>query len=417
MRAEIICVGTELLLGDIANTNAQEIGALLATIGVDCQVHTVVGDNEERIARAISDALDRADAVVITGGLGPTQDDVTREAIARATSQELIRDPALEDRQRAIFARMNRPMAQINLRQADRPLHSIVIEQRIGTAPGLIVEHSGRAIYAIPGVPAEMREMMERAVLPDLAKRSGEASATVSRVVRTAGMSESAIAEKLAPLWSSLEGGGVTLAYLAGGGEVRIRLTAKAPSENDAEQLLEPVAHEVSDLLGAFVISDAGQTLEESLGALLRDRKLSIAFGESVTAGLAAARMTRVAGSSEYVKGSIVAYTAESKTALLGVDPIVIKESGIVSEDVARAMAQGARERFEASIGVGLTGAAGPADHGGKPRGTVCIGIDGPHGVVSRELRLPGERETVRTMAATIALNITRLYLLDALHG
>ncbi|GAC1411482.1 MAG: competence/damage-inducible protein A [Actinomycetota bacterium] len=415
MRAEIVCVGTELLLGDIANTNAQEIGAMLAGIGVDCMVHTVVGDNEERIARAITDGLARADAVVVTGGLGPTQDDVTREAIALATSQALIRDAVLEQRQREIFSRMNRPMAEINLRQADRPERARVIEQKIGTAPGLIVEHQGAAIYAVPGVPTEMREMMTRAVLPDLAQRSGVTAATISRVVRTAGMAESAIAETLAPLWDSLKGQDVTLAYLAGGGEVRIRLTAKASTRQQAEAKLDPVENIVRDLLHAFVIGSASETLEQALGSLLKQRGLTIACAESLTGGLVAARLTRVPGASVYVLGSIVAYTADAKARLLGIEPSMIEHEGVVSEAVARAMATGARRAFGASVGLGLTGVAGPEEHGGKSRGTVCFGIDGPHGVVSKEMRLPGDRETVRSIATTAGLNFVRLYTLEAL--
>lgn len=415
MKAEIIAIGTELLLGDIANTNAQEIGAMLASIGIDCLVHTVVGDNEERIARAVTDALARADAVVITGGLGPTQDDVTREAIARATGQQIVRDPELEDRQRAIFERMRRPMAAINLRQADRPERSTVIEQQIGTAPGLIVEHGAGVVYAIPGVPVEMREMMQRAVLPDLARRSGVTAATISRIVRTAGMAESAIAETLEPLWRSLEGGDTTLAYLAGGGEVRIRLTAKGSSQQGAAAKLDPVEIAVRELLAAFVIGGSGDTLEGVLGALLIERGLTIAVAESLTGGLAAARLTRVPGASAFLLGSIVAYTAEAKTSLLGVDADLIERAGVVSEDVARAMAAGAKKRFGADVALALTGVAGPEAHGGKARGTVCLAVDGPSGTISREVRLPGERETVRAIAVTSGLNLVRLSLLDAL--
>jgi nicotinamide-nucleotide amidase len=226
MRAEVVAVGTELLLGDIANTNAQTIGQELARIGLDCLVHTAVGDNIERIAEAIAGALARADAVVITGGIGPTQDDVTREAIALATDDHLITDPTLRADLEAKFAHLGRPMATINLRQAERPERARSIPNPIGTAPGVLAEHDGKPIYALPGVPHEMIAMLHASVLPDLALRAGSASSIVSRVVRVAGMTESGVAEALGPTWQRLGPGDATIAFLAGGGVVRVRLTA-----------------------------------------------------------------------------------------------------------------------------------------------------------------------------------------------
>ncbi len=413
MRAEVVCVGTELLLGDIANTNAQEIGAMLAGIGVDCMIHTSVGDNEERIARAIGDALGRAGAVVVTGGLGPTQDDVTREAIAALTGRPLIRDPGLETALRAMFERLGRPMAAINLRQADRPEGSIPIDARIGTAPGLIVPHAGGVIYAIPGVPAEMREMMTRAVLPDLARRGGPPAAVVSRVVRIAGIAESAIAEALAGLWSSLEGSPVTMAYLAGGGEVRVRLTAKAATAAEAAGMMEPVEQTIRAALGPAVVGSGEETLEVAVGALLRATGATLAIAESLTGGLACSRMTRLPGSSDYFAGGVVTYSTESKTSLLGVDAALISTEGVVSEPVAAAMAFGVRARFAASIGLAYTGVAGPGAQDAVPAGTVCLAVDGPGGMATRSVRLPGGRETVRTLAAAAGLNMLRLSLLE----
>src|ERR671925_2053831 len=227
MRAEVVAVGTELLLGDIANTNAQAIGQELARIGVDCLVHTAVGDNQARIAEAIREALDRADAVIVTGGLGPTQDDITREALAGVAGVRLVRRPELEAWLRERFARMGvARMAEMNLRQADVPEGARYIDNPRGSAPGLIVEVGGRPMYAVPGVPREMEGMLERVVLPDLAARAGEGRAIVSRVLRTAGVGESRLAEGLTPLWEAAGGGQVTLAYLASAGEVRVRLTA-----------------------------------------------------------------------------------------------------------------------------------------------------------------------------------------------
>ncbi|TMK23035.1 MAG: CinA family nicotinamide mononucleotide deamidase-related protein [Actinobacteria bacterium] len=272
MRAEVIAVGTELLLGDIPNTNAQTIGRELARIGVDCHVHTAVGDNVERIAEAISAALARADAAIITGGLGPTQDDVTREAIALATGDRLVVDPALVVELEAKFARFGRPMAQINLRQTERPERARSVANPLGTAPGVIAEHDGGVIYAIPGVPSEMIAMLQASVLPDLARRAGATSSIVTRETRVGGMTESAVAEALGPMWERLGPGDVTIAFLAGKGEVRVRLTAKARSEAAASSRLDEVEGEVRAVIGPAVVGGGEETAELVIGRLLDER-------------------------------------------------------------------------------------------------------------------------------------------------
>jgi nicotinamide-nucleotide amidase len=413
MRAEVVAVGTELLLGDIVNTNAAHIGQALATIGIDCYLHTTVGDNEDRIADAIAAALERADAVVITGGLGPTQDDVTREAIARVADVELVRDPMIEEGLRARFEELGRAMPEMNLRQADVPAGGHIIEQTWGTAPGLIVEHKGRVIYAIPGVPAEMEDMLARAVLPDLARRSGQPSQIVSRIVRVAGMSESSIAESLRDTWDVL-GGATTMAFLAGGGEVRVRLTAKADDPARAEDLVAAAEASVRAALGAAVVGVDGETLETVIGELLLARGWTLGCAESLTGGGLGSRIASVPGASEYFRGSIVSYATEVKEDLLEVHGWVLEEHGPVSAPVARAMAGGARDKLKADVAVAITGVAGPAEQG-RPIGTVVLAVTGPLGEAAREVRLPGDRNTVRTLAASAALNLVRLYLLEAL--
>lgn len=415
MRAEVVCVGTELLLGDIANTNAQAIGRELARIGIDCHVHTSVGDNEERIAEAIASALARADAVVLTGGLGPTQDDVTREAIARATGQRLVLDEALAETVRRKFARMRRGMPEANLRQAERPENAVPLENAVGTAPGLLVEQGGKVIYAVPGVPAEMEEMLARAVLPDLARRAGGTWAIVSRVVRACGMAESAVAEAVAPIWSRLGGSGVTMAFLTGSGEVRVRLAVKASSESAGAALLDEAERDVRSVLGSAVVGVDGDTLEVVIGRLLSERRWTLACGESMTGGMLSARITDVPGASAYFRGCVVSYASEAKEAALGVDPAALRESGPVSVEVARQMAAGARRLLGADVGLAISGVAGPAPHGGARVGSVVLAVSGPLGEAGREVRLPGGRATVRQMAATAALNLLRLYLQEAL--
>jgi len=414
MRAEVVAVGTELLLGDIANTNAAHIGRALATVGVDCFIHTAVGDNTERIAEAIGTALARADAVIVTGGLGPTQDDVTREAIARLTGRPLRRDPAIVEHLRARFAELGREMAETNLRQADVPDGASVIEQTFGTAPGLIVPHGDGVIYALPGVPAEMEEMLARAVLPDMLGRSGEPATILSRVVRVAGMSESAVAERLSPTWDML-GGDVTMAFLAGGGEVRIRLTAKAPDGARVHELLDAGEAAVRQALGPSVVGTDADTLEVVIGKLLLARGWTLACAESLTGGALAGRIVSVAGSSEYFRGSIVAYATELKASLLGVPRAVLDEHGPVSAECARAMAAGARSRLGADVGLAVTGVAGPTEQG-KPVGTVVLGVAGPAGATEREIRLPGDRNVVRALSTGAALNLLRLHLMEGVR-
>jgi nicotinamide-nucleotide amidase len=413
MRAEVLSVGTELLLGDVVNTNAAHIGQALAAIGIDCYVHTTVGDNEQRIADAIARALERADAVIIPGGLGPTQDDVTREAIAAVTGRMLIRDPKIEDVLRRRFAEFGRSMPEMNVRQADVPDGAAIIEQSWGTAPGLIVERGEGVIYAVPGVPAEMEDMLARAVLPDLLLRSGQPSQIVSRIVRIAGVSESTIAEQLREVWDIL-GGETTMAFLAGGGEVRIRLTAKASDPARARELVAAAEASVRASLGAAVVGVDDETLESVVGQLLLARGWSLGAAESLTGGALGSRVASSAGASEYFRGSIVSYATGVKEDVLGVPQWVLDEHGPVSEPVARAMAQGARDRLKADVAVALTGVAGPTEQG-RPIGTVVIAVAGPLGEVAREVRLPGDRNTVRTLAASAGLNLVRLYLLEAL--
>lgn len=419
MRAEVVGVGTELLLGDIVNTNAAFIGRALAGIGIDCHFHTVVGDNEERIVGVLATALARADAAILTGGIGPTQDDITREAIVRCTGRALVRDPVIEERLRARFRRFGRPMPEMNLRQADVPEGATVIEERSGTAPGLIVEHGAGVIYALPGVPHEMEEMLARAVLPDLVRRAGPSARIVSRVVRTAGMAESAVAEAIAPVWDR-GGGDVTVAFLAGGGEVRVRLTAKAADEERAAALLDAAEKEVREVLGPAVVGTDAQTIEAVVGELLRARGWTLGCAESLTGGELGARITAVPGASDYFRGSIVAYANEVKERVLGVPDALLAAEGPVSAPVALAMAAGARAALGAEVGVALTGIAGPAEQAGPtgkrwPVGTVFVAVSGPLGETHRELRLPPGRAAVRSMSVGAALNLVRLYLLENL--
>lgn len=409
MRAEIVGVGTEILLGQICNNNAQWISERLAEIGWDVLFHQAVGDNVERIADAFRLALSRADAVIATGGLGPTQDDITREGLAAALGVGLVRQPAIERFLREKFASMGRSMPGSNLQQADVPEGGRHILPQRGTAPGLICQTpEGRRVYVVPGVPSEMREMVGGTILPELAELGGP-SALVSRVLRVTGVAEAKVAEILDDLFRASTN--PTVAYLASSGEVKVRLTAKASSGGEADDLIRPVAEEVARRLGAHVFTTNDEELEAVVGRWLKARRLSVATAESLTGGSLGVRLSRAPGSSAYFKGSAVCYTADAKQAVLGVSKETIEGPGVVSEECAREMASGARRIFGADLAVALTGVAGPDEHDGKPVGTICVALRGEGAEESRSFRAPGDREMVRRWAEQAGLDLLRRHL------
>jgi nicotinamide-nucleotide amidase len=411
VRAELVGVGTELLLGQIANTNAQWMSERLASIGVDVLHHQVVGDNLERIVEVLRLALDRADVVLVTGGLGPTEDDITRDALAALLGAPMTRHAEIEQLLRAKFDDIGRDMPMSNLRQADVPKGCRYIVPLRGTAPGLIAEFSdGGRIYAMPGVPREMMEMMENTVLRELVVLAGP-SAIVSRTLRCTGIGESAVAERLRDLFTTLTN--PTVAYLASSGEVKVRLTAKAATTQDAEAVIAPVAEEVRTRLGDAVFTTTDESLEEAVGRLLRAKGLRLATAESMTGGGVAARLTEGPGASTSFVGGAVVYTQEVKVDVLGVRRETIEGPGVVSEDCAGEMAAGARRLFGADLAVSITGAAGPEPHGGAEPGTVWIGLEAPDLRHVRGYVSPGERDQVRRWAQQAALDLVRRYLED----
>ncbi len=412
MRCEIVAVGTELLLGQIVDSNSAWMGEQLALAGIDSHFQTKVGDNLERMVACIRLALSRADAVILCGGLGPTQDDITREAIADVMGVELERVEEMADRIRAMFAARARLFAESNLRQADRPVGARFIEQRPGTAPGLVCpvgDRGEQVIYAVPGVPHEMRTMIQGTVLDDLKARAGVTSAIRSRVLRTWGRSESRLAELLAHRIDALDGAGnPTIAFQASGIEgLKIRITAKAPSEAQAQALIAAEELEIRAIVGDAVFGVDEQTMEAAVLDLLRARGQSLGAAESVTGGLLGARLTRVPGASEVFRGSVVAYASDVKFSLLGVPP-----GPVVTEAAAAAMARGAREALGADVGIATTGVAGPSEQEGQPVGTVFLGLSLGDTDEAREVRLPGDRERIRQYAVISVLNLLRLRLL-----
>lgn len=412
MRCEVVAVGTELLLGQVVDTNSAWLGEQLAAAGIDSHFQVKVGDNLARMVQALRIALSRSEAVIVCGGLGPTQDDITREAIAEVMNVPLERDEAVVDRIRAMFESRNRQMADSNKRQADVPRGAVVIPQTRGTAPGLICPVGRKVVYAVPGVPHEMRDMVERAVLPDLRARAGTRATIVSRVLRTWGLAESTLAEVVTPRIEALDaaGGNPTIAFLASGIEgIKIRITAKAEDEAAARALLEAEDAELRSLLGATVFGVDGDTMETAVGVLLEERGLSLGLAESMTGGLVASRLVNVPGSSAWFRGSIVAYDEQVKFDVLGVP-----EGPVVSEVAARAMAEGARKALGADVGLAVTGVAGPAEQDGRPVGTVLFGLALDGATEAVEVRLPGDRERIRQYAAISLLDLLRRRLLGS---
>ncbi|HWL91833.1 MAG TPA: competence/damage-inducible protein A [Actinomycetota bacterium] len=410
MRAEIVAVGTELLLGQIANTNARWMSEALAAIGMDVLHHQVVGDNLDRIVDAMRFSAARADVVIVTGGLGPTQDDITRDALGVVMGAPMVRRPELEELLRAKFRSFGRrEMPESNLRQADVPEGARYITPSRGTAPGLVAELPGGArIYAVPGVPEEMVEMMGGTILPELASAAGEAVVR-SRVLRCAGIGESALAEQVDDLFS--RSANPTIAFLASSGEVKVRITAKAASVSEADALIGPIAEEVERRLGDEVFTSEDESLEEAVVRLLRDPGKTLACAESITGGGVAARITSVPGASEVFVGSAVVYTNDAKTGVLGVSPRTLGGPGPVSEECAREMAAGARQVFGSDLGLSLTGAAGPESHGGAPPGTIWVALEALDVSHARGFHVPGERDRVRRWAEQAALDLLRRHL------
>ena len=404
MAVETISVGTELLLGQITDTNATYMSRRLAEIGQNVHYRTTVGDNQERIVACIRRALERADVVVLCGGLGPTSDDLTREAMAEACGRGMWRDPASEAAIRTLFEARRIPMVEMNLKQADS----------CGTAPGVSMEYEGKLLFAVPGVPSEMRAMMDQSVIPALVERGLAGVETiVSRVLRVMGLGESTCARLVQDLL--LEQQNPTVAPLAGNGEVTLRITAKAASEAEARRMIASLESEIRARLGSYVYGADEENLEQVVVGTLIDRGLTLATAESCTGGLIGCRITDVSGSSECYLGGVVSYSNETKMELLGVDRLILEQYGAVSREVAEAMAVGVRRRVGADIGVSATGIAGPGGGSeGKPVGLVYIGLARDDDVSVTEHRFGQDRLGNKHRTSQAALDLIRRTLIGS---
>lgn len=414
MKVDILAIGSELLYGDIVNGNAAWLGQRLSEIGAEVKFSAVVGDDIDDISAAIRSSVERVDALLITGGLGPTQDDLTREGLALAANVELVRDPEIEEALFTRFRRLRRDVPEMNFRQADVPVGGWTIPNTTGSAPGLGLKVGGAVVYCLPGVPHEMQPMVLDTVLPDLVARDPNPAVVLHRIIRTAGMWESAVAEAMAPEVDRLaEAGNPVIAFLASGGMTRVKITARAKTEEEAKALVAPVEEFALNALGPAVFGLDEDKLEKTVLDLLLARGETLATAESLTGGLLSSRLVGMPGYSSVLKGGVVSYSADLKMSLLGVSEEVVSVNGVVSPECATAMAVGARERCESTYALALTGVAGPEPMEGHPAGTVFLALAHPSGCETRELKLPGDRERIRDYSCVAALDLLRRYLLD----
>lgn len=408
MNAEIICIGTELLLGNIVNTDATDVAQTLSEMGISVYRYTAVGDNPERLAEVVQAAARRADLLITTGGLGPTLDDLSKQTVAAAFGKKLVRHPECEADIRTYFERLHRPMTPNNLLQAMLPEGCTVLKNDWGTAPGCVFDAEGVKVIMLPGPPRECRAMLRYRVAPYLKDLSGQ---TIhSRYVHIFGMGESQVESLLHDLME--QSSNPTVAPYAKEGEVMLRITAAASSQAEAETMIEPVAAQIRTVLGPLIYTEEYDSLEQTCLNLLRQADKTLATAESCTGGYIAKRMTDLPGSSAVFVGGVVAYTVPVKEQLLGVPAGLIERCGVVSVEVAAAMAEGVRARLGSSFGIGVTGLAGPdGDGSNRPVGLVYVALSNGNNTWVRAIQQTGERERVRYIAGHHAFDMLRRVL------
>ncbi|CDM65966.1 competence/damage-inducible protein A [Pyrinomonas methylaliphatogenes] len=410
LTAEIIAIGSELLTPERADTNSLWLTEKLNQLGIEVKLKTIVGDDDARLEGAIRDALKRSRVVIATGGLGPTEDDITRKAAARALGRRLILDDRVLEAIRERFNRLGREMPEINARQAMVIEGAEVLPNPHGTAPGLYVEHEGRSVILLPGPPREMQPMFETYVRPKLEARAGN-TRVVRRILRVVGLGESAVDERIAPVYTRYKNPTTTILFNRA--EVEIHLTARAATEREAELLLDGLAGQLEERLGDAIFAFRGETMEEVVGLRLAVGGYTLAVAESCTGGLIAQRLTDVPGASAYFIEGVVAYSNEAKIRTLGVPRELIERCGAVSAPVAEAMAEGVRRRAGTDFGLAVTGIAGPS--GGtedKPVGLVFVALADDAHTEHRRLMLTGDRQLIRWRASQAALDLLRRRLI-----
>ncbi len=408
MNAEILAVGTEILLGDIVNTNAQYIAQGLAELGIDVFYQTVVGDNPDRMKTAMNIAFERADIIITTGGLGPTGDDLTKEIGAEYFGRKLILDEKALDRIKKFFDKMKRPMTDNNVKQAMVPVNSTVMYNENGTAPGIIIEDNNKILIMMPGPPKEMKPMFSKQIKPYLALKQNHT--LVSRTLRIAGVGESAMESMVRDMIDRQSN--PTIAPYAKDTESILRITASAKTTEEAEKIIEPIAEEIYRRFGDSVYAEGETSIQETVAKILIDKKVTIAVAESCTGGLVAAKLIEYPGISEVLLEGAVTYSNEAKKRRLGVKDETLSAYGAVSAETAAEMAKGIAMTSGADIGVSTTGVAGPGPSEGKPEGLVYVGVYIGGKSYVKELHLAGKRNVIRERAAYSALDFLRRKLI-----
>lgn len=409
MKAEILAVGTELLMGQIANTNAQYISSKLPDVGIGVYYHSVVGDNPNRLQESLKTALERCDVVITTGGLGPTQDDLTKETIASVFGKRLVLHEESLNFIKSYFNKVGRQMTHNNEKQAYMPEASIILKNNNGTAPGCIIEQGSKVVVMLPGPPSEMKPMFDDYVMPYFKKKSD--FLIESKFLRIFGIGESAMETLIIDLIDGQTN--PTIATYAKEGEVTIRVSAKVKAGEDSGIILKPVIDEIKNRAGDCMYSDTGQNLDAVAAKLLLDKNITIATAESCTGGLVAETLTNFPGISRVFMGGAVTYANEAKEEILGVNNHTLEKYGAVSRETAAEMAEGIRKRLNTDIGISITGIAGP--DGGtveKPVGLVYIGLSSESATLTKELRLSGNRKRIRTVTALHAFDIIRRHII-----
>ena len=409
MNCELLSVGTELLLGEILNTNAQYLSKELAKLGISVYYQTTVGDNPKRLSDAVKNALDRSDMVILTGGLGPTADDLTKETVAEFFNLALIRDSRSEQRIKDYFKKIRSKTVPSNFKQADMPEGCIILDNNNGTAPGGIIEKDGKLAIFLPGPPFEMKAMYEESVYPFLRKRCP--NQLYSRELQTFGIGESRLEDMLSPVMKNQTD--PTIAPYAKESGVMLRLTTMATSKEEADLRFEPVEREIEKIAGDIIFGYGDEELQDAVYKLLKEKNLKIATAESCTGGMLGEFLTSVSGISKYYEMGVVTYSNDVKEKLLGVSCDTLLKYGAVSEQTAKEMALGMQKKSGADIAISITGIAGPT--GGseeKPVGLVYVGLaDSKGNVFVKELHLTGARERIRRITVKNALNMARLYI------
>jgi nicotinamide-nucleotide amidase len=412
LSAEIIAIGSELLVPGFVDTNSVYLTRQLNEIGITVVMKSIVGDDETYLEQAVRGCIDRTPILITIGGLGPTEDDVTKKVVARVLQRQLVLDDEILAGIQKRFKARGAEMPANNARQALAPTGSDILENKNGTAPGLWINTDRNDVVLLPGPPSELEPMFENACVPRLQKMAGT-MALARRIFRTTGLMESALDARIAPIYQKYKNPVTTI--LAKPGQVEVRLTARGKTKEEAERLVQELGGQIEASLEEYIFARSETSLEEVVGMQLAMKQSTIAVAESCTGGMLAQRLTSVPGSSKYFLSGIVTYSNQSKIDLAGIPPLLLEMQGAVSEEVARGLAESVRAKIGATFGVGITGIAGP-DGGSpeKPVGTVHIAVAGPKGTVHRHLVFPGNRERIRSWSSQAALDLVRRVLMEA---